>query len=251
MRVTVITACRNAAPVIGDCVSSVFRQTHPDVEHWILDGASTDGTLDAVAAVPRPVGKSEPRILSEPDGGLYEALNKGLGLACGGIVGFLHADDWFAHDEVLAHVAAALGDPGVDACYGDLEYVEPEPPHRVVRSWRAGPFRRGAFSDGWMPPHPTFYAKREVYGRHGGFDTRMRLGADWELLLRLLEIEKIAVRYLPEVMVRMRTGGLSNRSWGNILRNNWECFRAFRRHGMKVPWTYPLRKARHRLSQFR
>ncbi len=245
--ISVITVCRNASRHIVGCLESVASQRHPEVEHLVIDGASTDGTADRVRETANPLV----RLVSEPDGGLYDAMNKGLALAGGDIVGFLHADDFFAHADVLARVDAALAVAAVDACYGDLEYVAADDPGRVVRHWKAGDFHPGDFGSGWMPPHPTFYARAGVYRRHGGFDTRFRIGADWDLLLRFFEVGGIRARYLPEVMVRMRTGGISNRTWWNVFRNNLECLAAFRKYGLRIPWTFPLAKLRHRLAQLR
>ena len=248
MKITVITVCRNAVDTIRDCVASVAAQTHDDVEHWVIDGASTDGTRELLESVQSEFGF---QFLSESDGGLYDAMNKGIARATGDVIGFLNADDWYASATVLAEVAAALADPEVSACYADLTYVSREEPTRVIRQWTAGGFQPGAFSCGWMPPHPTFYAKREVYERFGGFDTRYRFGADWELLFRLFEVEKIPVAYVPHQWVTMRLGGETNRSLRNILTNHGECLHAFRKHGYRAGWWFPFRKAWHRLRQFR
>lgn len=247
MLVTVITVCRNSAAVIADCVRSVAAQDYPHVEHLIVDGASTDGTVEAFLSV----GSERVRWLSEPDEGLYFALNKGLALASGEVIGFLHADDVFADSGVLGRLAAAFADPGCDACYGDLEYVSGDDPARVVRFWRAGRFEPGAFASGWMPPHPTFYARTSVYRDYGGFDTRFSIGADWDILFRLFEIKRIRAVYLPGVMVRMRLGGISNRSLKNIFSNNLQCLRSFRKYGRRISLGYFAAKLRHRLAQFR
>ncbi|MCB1092005.1 MAG: glycosyltransferase [Verrucomicrobiae bacterium] len=248
VKISVITVCRNAAGTIRDCIDSVAAQTHPDVEHWIIDGASTDGTAALLAELQKDRGF---QFVSEPDGGLYHAMNKGLAKATGDVIGFLNADDWYASPNVLAEVAEALSDPAVAACYANLQYVRQDDPGRVVRDWIAGPFEAGAFFRGWMPPHPTFFARREVYQRWGGFDTRYRFGADWELLFRLFEVAKIPVAYVPRHWITMRLGGETNRSLRNILTNHRECLSAFRQHGFRVGWIFPIRKVAHRLRQFR
>lgn len=248
MTITVITVCRNAVDTIRDCVESVASQTHPGVEHWIIDGDSGDGTRQLLEAIQPEFGF---RLLSEPDGGLYEAMNKGLARATGEVIGFLNADDWYVSPTVLAEVAEALADPAPQACYGDLRYVDRWDTGRVVRDWIAGAYRPGAFFRGWMPPHPTFFARREVYGRWGGFDTRYRFGADWELLFRLFEVAGIETVYVPRCWVAMRLGGATNRSLGNILANHRECLAAFRRHGHRAGWAFPFGKVAHRLRQFR
>ena len=247
MLVSVITVCRNAESVIEDCVRSVAGQSGAEIEHILVDGASTDGTLDRI----RSLEYLGLRWVSEKDDGLYFALNKGLALARGEIVGVLHSDDFFADSGVIRRVVEAFADPSLEACYGDLDYVARDDVSRVVRHWKSGPFRPGLFGRGWMPPHPTFYARRDVYERFGGFDTQFVLGADWDLLLRFLEVKRIRASYIPGVMVRMRLGGISNRRWQNILRNNWECLQAFRKYGLEVPLSYPVAKLCHRLAQFR
>lgn len=201
-----------------------MAQDHPDTELIVVDGASTDGTLEVI----RGYAGRLAQVVSEPDRGIYDALNKGLRLATGDAVGFLHSDDTFADDRVLSRIAAALADPGVDACYGDLRYVRHDDPARVVRHWRAGPYHPRLLARGWMPPHPTFYARRAVYQRLGDFDARYRIAADYDCLLRFLGAGRIACAYLPEVLVHMRVGGASNRSPRHVLRKSWEDYRALR-----------------------
>ncbi len=248
MKITVITVCRNAAATIRDCLESVAAQTHDDVEHWVIDGASTDGTAEHLAEWRDELGF---RFVSERDAGLYDAMNKGIERATGDVIGFLNADDFYATDTVLAEVAVALADPGIAGCYADLRYVKQDDPGRVVREWRAGEFEPGAFFRGWMPPHPTFYARREAYEQWGGFDTQYRFGADWELLFRFFEVAKLPVVHVPRWWVTMRLGGETNRSVRNMLANHRECLRAFRKHGYRAGWAFPFQKYAHRLRQFR
>jgi GT2 family glycosyltransferase len=185
-------------------------------------------------------------VWSEPDGGLYEAMNKGIARSTGEVLGFLNADDVYAHPQVLADVARALADPEVDAVYADLVYVHPVSPGRVVRTWRAGPYRPGAFRWGWMPPHPTFFARRSLYERHGGFDTSFGTSADYELMLRLVHRHGARLAYLPQVMVHMRAGGASNRNLRARLDANRHDRQACARHGLHPAWftggLKPLRK---------
>lgn len=174
MKISIITAVYNGRATLADALDSALAQDHPDKELIVVDGASTDGTRDVLQ---RYAGRLA-QVVSEPDRGIYDALNKGLRRATGDAVGFLHSDDTFADARVLSRVAAALADPGVDACYGDLCYVHHEDPDRIVRYWRSGPYQRRNLAWGWMPPHPTFYARRAVYQRWGRFDTRYRIAAD-------------------------------------------------------------------------
>jgi len=248
VKITVITACRNAADTIADCINSVASQSHAEIEHWIIDGASTDGTREWLEKHQAGYGF---QFVSESDNGLYEAMNKGIVRASGDVLGFLNADDWLTSDSVLSEVAEALSDSDIDACYGDLSYVSRTEPDRVVREWIAGPYEPGDFFRGWMPPHPTFYAKRMVYETHGFFDTQYRFGADWELLFRFFEIAKIRAKYVPRHWVTMRLGGATNRSLRNILANHRECLHAFRKHGFRAGFRFSLLKVTHRLGQFR
>lgn len=225
MKISVITAVRNGRATLADALDSALAQDHPDTELIVIDGASTDGTLEVIQRYARGLA----HVVSEPDGGIYDALNKGLRLAGGDVVGFLHADDRFAHARVLSRIAAALADPGVDACYGDLLYVRQDDPSRVVRYWRAGEYHPRRLGWGWMPPHPTFYARRVVYQRLGGFDSRYRIAADYDCLLRLLG-GGVACAYLPEVLIHMRLGGASNRSPRNLLEKSREDYQALRRN---------------------
>ena len=213
-----ITAVYNRHQTVGQALDSVLSQSYPAVESIVIDGASTDGTL----AVLEPYRPRLGVLISERDQGIYDALNKGLTHATGDVVGFLHADDVYEDREVLAKVAVAFRDPSVDAVYGDLVYVQHNNISRVVRYWKSGPYDHVALSRGWMPPHPTFYVRRSVYERLGGFNTRYRIAADYDTVLRFLAVGKIGVAYVPEVLVRMRVGGISNRSLKTIFRKSCE-----------------------------
>lgn len=231
MKISVITAVYNRAATVGDALRSSLAQTHADVERVVVDGASADGTLDVV----RGFGDSVDTLVSERDGGIYDALNKGLRLARGDVVGFLHADDVFADDEALARVADAMADEGVVAVYGDLVYVSKNDMSHVIRHWQAGPFTAADLARGWMPPHPTLYVRRSAYERLGYFNARLRIAADYDWMLRLMRSDLGRLAYVPHVQVRMRTGGDSNRSVGNILRKSGEDFRALRSNGFSLP----------------
>ena len=203
-------------------------QSHRDIEHVVIDGASTDGTQEILAAHRDRIAV----LVSEPDDGIYDALNKGIGLASGEVVGFLHADDIFADDQVIARIAAAFRDLAVDAVYGDLVYVSKTDTQRVIRHWKAGHFSKTRLSWGWMPPHPTFYVRRRVYEQLGAFDTRHRIAADYDCILRFLCRGGIVPAYIPEVLVKMRVGGASNRSLANIVRKSREDYRILRSNGV-------------------
>lgn len=233
MSISVITACYNSIVTLPDTLSSVRSQQALACEYILIDGGSSDGTLALIEAEHSRADTPLSCWISEPDQGIYDALNKGIALATGEVVGFLHADDVFAHPSVLKRVAACFEDPAIVACYGDLEYVWRDDPARVLRHWRAGCFTPSRLRWGWMPPHPTLYVRRSWYEAHGCFDTNYRIAADYDLMLRLLSgLSERQVVYLPEVLVRMRTGGASNRSLGNILHKSAEDYRALRSNGI-------------------
>ena len=222
MKISIITVCYNSEKTIGDTLRSVFEQKYENIEHIIIDGGSTDRTLAVVATAGAHVAK----IVSEPDNGIYDAMNKGIALATGDVVGFINADDFYPGPTVLAVVASAFESSGADCCYGDLCYVKQEDVSKTVRYWRSAPFTLGLFGRGWCPPHPTFFVRREVYKRLGGFDLSFKIAADFELMARYLEAAQITSLYIPQVLVKMRLGGTTNRSLINIFKQNVEIRRA-------------------------
>ncbi len=244
MKISIITVAYNAEATIAEAVASVVsqRQDGFELEYIIVDGASTDETLAAL----EPHRDGIALIISEPDRGLYDAMNKGVAAATGDFIGILNADDTYAHNGVLAAVAARLEETGADALYGDLDYVAADGSGPVVRRWRSGEMGPRSFLRGWMPPHPTFFLAKSVYAEHGVYSLDLRSAADYELMLRMLHKHRVRATYLPDVLVKMRTGGVSNASWGNRLRANREDRRAWRMNGLRpMPWTLvikPLRK---------
>jgi glycosyltransferase involved in cell wall biosynthesis len=241
---SIITVVRNN-PLVTEAVASVLNQCTGNIESIVIDGASTDGTLAALA----PLRPRIAHLVSEPDNGIYDAMNKGLRLATGDIVGILNADDLYQDPSVFTKVLRAFEDPTIEVCYGDLVYVRQEDTSKVLRYWRSGPPAPEAFQWGWMPPHPTFFVRRRVYERLGLFDLRYRIAADYEFMLRVLLQHRLKAAYIPEVLVRMRAGGASNGSLKGILRANAECRRAFRDLGLPcTPLFTPLKLARHALQ---
>jgi glycosyltransferase len=225
IKISVITVTQNCNQTVTDCISSVATQTFKNHEHIIVDGASTDGTLDTLMENANHFS----RLISEPDDGIYHALNKGLGLATGEVVGFLHADDFYAHRHVLTHVAEAFADPTVCAVFGDLQYVSAIDPTKVIRKWVSSPFTSCALAKGWMPPHPTLYVRKQFYRNIGGFDTNYLIAADYDSMLKLFNLPEFKSNYLPEVMVKMRLGGVSNRSLKNIFLKTLEDYKILRK----------------------
>ena len=228
MKISVVTAVMNGGDTLGRAVDSICAQPHKDIEHLVQDGRSTDGTLTYLARHGHPSMK----LVSAPDGGLYQAINAGIARATGDVVGLLHSDDYLASDDVLARVAQAFEDPAIDGVYGDLQYVSRDDTNRVVRHWTAGPYTPDKLRRGWMPPHPTLYLRREVFDRAGLYDTSYRIAGDYDGMLRWLTSGQVRLAYLPHVMVRMRLGGVSNRSLGQMLRKSREDYRAIRTHGV-------------------
>lgn len=246
-RISIITATYNSVSTLGDCLASLRDQTWPNIESIVIDGGSSDGTQ---ALLQTRFGNVVNRLISEPDQGIYDALNKGLRAARGDVVGFLHSDDVLASPDVLARVAQAFADPAVQAVYGDLVYVRRARPAQVVRLWRSQPFHPGLLRKGWMPPHPTLYLRRELLMRLGGFDLGYRIAADYEHVLRVFSTPGLVSTYLPTVMVCMKTGGASNRSLRNMLLKSSEDLRAIRHHRLGGLGTL-LRKNLGKIGQFR
>lgn len=228
MKISVVTAVMNARATLPAMLESLKQQTYDDIEHVVQDGGSTDGTLATLKAEGHP----SMALCSTKDGGLYDAINHGIARATGDIVGLLHADDQLAGPDVLARVAAVLQDPRIEGVYGDLQYVARDNAQRVIRHWKAGPFATALLRQGWMPPHPTLYLRREVFERAGLYDTSYQIAGDYDAMLRFLTTGGVRLGYIPHVMVRMKMGGLSNRSFAHMLRKSREDYRAIRRHGV-------------------
>lgn len=241
LKLSLITVVFNAVETIKDCLESVCCQNLP-VEHIIVDGGSTDGTLEIIGEYRSRLTK----VVSEQDDGIYDGMNKGLRLATGDIIGLLNGDDVYAGPDILTKVANVFNEEHVDSCYGDLVYVHPHNTEKVIRYWRSGSYGVRQFYWGWMPPHPTFFVRRSVYEKYGFFDPDLGSAADYELMLRLLVKHKITATYIPEVMVKMRAGGMSNISLKNRLLANRNDRLAWKVNGLKpYPWTLflkPLRK---------
>lgn len=227
-KISILTATWNCARTIEDCLHSVAAQTWPYREHVVIDGGSNDGTVPLLEKHRQQISS----LISEPDKGIYDALNKGIARASGDVIGFLHADDLYANDDVLAMVARAFKDPSVSAVYGDLQYVRKEDTSQVVRHWVSCPFEPRILRQGWMPPHPTLYVRREWYERIGGFDINYRIAADYFSVLQLFSQSGFKAVHLPEVLVKMRLGGASNRSLKNIIRKSREDYDALRRSNL-------------------
>jgi glycosyltransferase involved in cell wall biosynthesis len=225
MKISIITVCFNSSATIKDTIISVASQKNVKIEHIIIDGGSNDGTVEIVKSYP-----SVTKFISEPDKGIYDAMNKGIALATGDVVGTLNADDFYANPHVLEEVSKVFLDANVDACYGDLLYVNQHDTDRVVRYWKSKNYVLGLFKSGWMPAHPTFFVRKNIYERFGGFNLNYTIAADFELLFRLIEQNGIITKYIPMILVKMRVGGTTNNSLKNILTQNNEIISILERH---------------------
>lgn len=246
VQVSVITVAWNAAATIADTCRSAAAQQHEPIEHLVIDGASIDDTV----AVARRHLRAGGRIVSEPDRGLYDAMNKGFRLACGEVIGFLNADDLFADRHALSRVARVFRDPTVDVCYGDLVYVRQDNPDDIIRYWRSGRLSRASFAFGLMPAHPTFYVRRSVLERCGLFDLSLPMANDYEFTVRYCVRHRLKTAYIPRVQVRMRLGGISNASVKNVMRQNAAIFSAMRGNRIVPSYLYPLGKLLVKARQF-
>lgn len=246
LKLSIVTVVLNN-PRVAHALDSVLAQRFEgELELIVIDGGSTDGTLKVLEGYKDRLAV----LVSEPDGGIYEGMNKGFSRATGDIVGTLNSDDTYFDEGALDSVVKAFQSHDVDAVYGDLVYVRRDQPEKVVRYWKSRTYVDGLFERGWMPAHPAFFARREVYAQHGLFDLEFRLAADFELLLRLLAKGRIHTLHLPRILVRMCLGGATNRSLRNILKGNLESYQACKKNGLKVPFWFIPRKILSRVPQF-
>ncbi|MDH4318268.1 MAG: glycosyltransferase [Desulfobulbaceae bacterium] len=229
LEISIITVSKNSVTTIADTIKSVLSQKYNNIEYIVVDGGSVDGTADVVGCYGDVVDK----FVTEEDNGIYDAMNKGIQFASGEVIGFINSDDFYASSEVIVKVAKVFSDPTVDACYGDLCYVKQGDVNSVIRYWRSSEFTPGLFLHGWCPPHPTFFVRRCVFERLGGFDLQYKIAADVELMIRFIEVNRIRTRYIPEVLVNMRMGGASNSSWSNVLMQNREIWHVLSEHNIR------------------
>ena len=246
VRISVITVAYNRASTIADTLKSVAAQTYPDVEHIVVDGASMDGTLEVI----KQHGQHVARVISEADHGIYDAMNKGVKASTGAIIGFLNADDYYAHDHVLEKVAHAITRESLDAVFGDVAFFKPEQPQQLVRRYSSRHFRPDRVSWGWMPAHLGLFVGREVFDRVGPFRTDYRIAGDFEWVARAFRPGALRYRYLSEILVHMCTGGISTGGWRNTLMLNREVMRACRENGISTNWVKLLSKYPFKLLEY-
>jgi glycosyltransferase involved in cell wall biosynthesis len=246
MKISIITVCRNSEETIEHTLRSVLAQEDIDLEFIVIDGGSTDSTMKIIGNYSENIST----IISEKDNGMYDALNKGIALASGEVIGILHSDDFYASSQILSSVIRAFVSDGIDAVYGDLQYVAKENPDKIIRNWIAGPYTDGLFLKGWMPPHPAFFARRRCYEKFGRFNTEFKTASDYELMLRFIHKEKIKLAYIPLVLVKMRVGGKSNLSIANRIRANREDRLAWKINGLRPGFFTLSIKPLSKLKQF-
>lgn len=247
MRFTLITVCYKAGEELAETVASVRAQTHPHIEHIIVDGASPD---EATRAVLKRIDDGRSILISEPDKGVYDAMNKGLLRATGDVIGFVNAGDLLEAPDVIARLAAAFAQGDAEVIYGDANMVDPRDIRRVRRFWKGGTYNRENFRKGWMPPHLGTYIRREAYQRFGGFDLRFRIAADYELMFRFLYKHRLRARYVPLTIVRFRLGGASNKSLTHVWKANREVLKAWKVNGEPVSPLIMFAKPLRKLAQY-
>ena len=249
MKISIITATYNSGATITSCMASVLAQTYSNIEYLIIDGNSTDNTIATVKQIQSETPNATIVINSEPDKGIYDALNKGIAMATGDVIGFVHSDDILANPNTIKTIVEGLSFPNVSGVYGDLQYVTKQDTNKVVRHWQSQDFKPSLLKKGWMPAHPTLYLKREVYAKHGNFNLDYKIAADYDFILRVFKDQNYTFKYLPEVIMKMRTGGASNRSLKNIIIKSKEDYKAVTTNNVGS-WLTIVTKNTSKITQF-
>ena len=245
MKVSLITVTYNSAAYLQDCIDSVVAQHYPGIEHIVIDGGSTDGTLDIIKKYDNHISKW----ISEKDGNMYDAINKGIKMATGEIVGILNSDDMFASKDVVGAIVDCFHEHQLDAVFGDLVYVN-KTNTKVIRLWQGMPYKRFRFKYGWMPAHPTFYLRRELIDEFGGYESHYFTAADYEFMARYLYRYRISARYLPKLIVKMRVGGQSNDTIKSRLRGNRRDYLAMKKNKIPLPLLASILKPIIKVRQY-
>jgi len=244
LKISLITVCQNAERTLARCIESVITQDYKNIEYIVIDGGSTDGTLQIIDQYKAHIDF----FVSEPDSGIYDAMNKGIKHSSGNIIGILNSDDFFAYKDIISSVASVFAEKNVDVLYGNLDYINPN--GGIIRKWNAGVYKDGKFNWGWMPPHPTFYCKRSLFESLGLYDLGFGSAADYELMLRYIHLNKVNVCYLNKTMVKMSIGGVSNRSYFNRLKAWRGDFKAMRKNGVLFPLLCVMFKPMRKIMQY-
>ena len=246
LKVSIITVCFNSEKTIEDTIKSVVNQTYENIEYIVIDGGSTDKTIEIINKYKENIST----LISEKDNGIYDAINKGIKLASGDIIANLNSDDFYIDNKVISDVVAAFNEAKTDLLYADLYYVDTKDTSKIIRYWKSKQYKEGLFLKGWMPPHPTFFVKKEVYQNYGMFNLEFKSAADYEIMLRFIHRYKASITYLPRVIVRMRVGGVSNASLKNRIKANREDKRAWEINGLKPHPLTLIFKPLSKLGQF-
>ncbi len=246
MKVSIITVTFNSASTLEETILSVINQDYTNIEYIIVDGGSTDNTLSIIEKYKNKIA----RVVSEKDDGLYFAINKGIALSTGELIGILHSDDFYPDRDIVSGIVNSTNASGADSCYGDLQYVDRSNKKKVIRNWKSKPYSEDLFPKGWMPPHPAFFVKRICYEKYGVYNTQLRSSADYELMLRFLFKHKISTIYISKVLVKMRTGGQSNVSFGNRIKANKEDRLAWKLNGLAPGLFTTILKPLSKLRQY-
>jgi glycosyltransferase len=242
--VTIITIVSNNVKTIRNVIQSVAYQDYSNIEHILIDNCSNDGTLEAIYESQEKISL----IVSEPDNGIYFALNKGIKLSNGKIIGFLNSDDVLKSKVTISTIVAELVASGSDAVYGDLQYFAKERPNVITRLWRSSEYSAKNFNQGWMPPHPTFYTYKDIYLQYGDFDVSYKISSDYDMMLRLLYQNKINAKYIPKVLVKMQRGGISNQNLKSMILKTQEDLKIMKKYGFGLFTVF--NKSLRKFSQF-
>jgi glycosyltransferase len=245
MKISIITVVFNNKNRISVAIDSVVKQTNADIEYIVVDGGSSDDTQ----AVVNSYGKKVSKFICEPDKGIYDAINKGILISTGEVVGLLHSDDIFGNEQIISMITEVFDNTGADGVYGDLNYVSKENPEKVIRHWKSGPFKTSMLHRGWMPPHPTLFLKRKIFDNYGLYDSGFKISSDYDFMLRIMSRPELKFEYLPQIITRMRVGGTSNRSLKNIIRKSKEDLQALRKNNAGG-WSVLLMKNFSKIGQF-
>ena len=246
MKISIITPTYNSEKTISRTIESIISQNYPDLEYIIVDGASSDKTKNIVLDYKNKINI---KFVSEPDNGIYDAMNKGIKLATGEIIGILNSDDLFDNNNILLKVSKVFNDSSIDAVYGDIEYFSNDI-NKATRYWKAGEYKESKLNNGWIIPHPSLFIRKSIYDKFGLFNTNLKIAADYELILRLLKIHKINIKYIPEVFVKMYNNGISGRNIKQRIKGWMELKNAWKINSLKTPSFFVLRRLVYKLNQF-
>lgn len=245
LKISIITVVLDNKAFLKEAIDSVLFQSYANLEYIVIDGGSRDGSLEIIQSY----GNKIHTVVSEPDEGIYDAMNKGITKATGEIIGFLNADDFYVDEHVIRDIVQAFGNQ-TDALYADIDYVAPDDKNRIIRKWRSGMFEKKRLFTGWMPPHPTFFVRRSVYEKYGGYNTLLKSSADYELMLRMILVHQISLTYIPRVLVKMRVGGQSNRSFQNRIKAHLEDRKVWKMLGIRPKWYTLWLKPLQKITQY-